>query len=53
MVERVDRFLQRPAVDEGHGVKRSAFIVAQAVNRHDAGVLEPGGEGGLTQEPPP
>ena len=40
------------ALDEPHGVVRAAAGVgAQAVDRHDAGVLEPAGDLGLGDEP--
>ena len=52
-MEGVDRLLEGLALDEGHGVERPVVILPQAVDRHDAGVLEPGGDGGLAEEPPP
>ena len=52
-VEGVDGLLEGAALDEGHGVERAGLVLAQAVDRHDAGVLEPGGQHGLAEEPPP
>ena len=52
-MEAVDRFLQGSALDEGHGVERPVVVLAQAVDRDDAGVLQPGGDGRLAEEPPP
>ena len=48
----VDGLLEAVAPDEPHGVVRPAVGVgAQAVDRHDAGVLQPAGDLGLEQEP--
>ncbi len=50
-VELLDRLLQAVALDEPHGVVRPAAAVgAQAVDRHDPGVLEPAGDLGLEHE---
>ena len=51
-VEVLDRLLEAVALDEPHGVVRAAAAVgAQAVDRHDAGVLQPAGDLGLQHEP--
>ena len=48
----LDRLLEAVAADEPHGVVGPAVGVgAQAVDRHDAGVLQPAGDLGLEQEP--
>ena len=50
-MELVDGLLERVAADEPHGVVGPAVAVgAQAVDRHDAGVLESAGDLGLQQE---
>ena len=50
-VEVPDRFLERLTADEPHGVIGPAVAVgAQAVDRHDAGVLQPAGDLGLEHE---
>ncbi len=41
------------ALDEGHGVERPVVVMAQAVDRDDAGMLQPGGDHRLAEEPPP
>ncbi len=47
-----DRRLQRVAPDEPHGIVGPAIAVGpQAVDRHDARVLEPAGDLGFEQEP--
>jgi hypothetical protein len=49
--EAVDRLPEAIALDEAHGVIRPAVgVVAQAVDRHDARVLQPAGDLGLQQE---
>ena len=51
-VEAVDGLLEAVAADEPHGVVRAAVAVgAQAVDRHDARVLQPAGDLRLQQEP--
>ena len=51
MVEAFDRFLEAVAADEPHGIERPAILVVpQAVDRHDAGMLEPTGDLGLEKE---
>ena len=51
-VEVFDGLLERVALDEPHGVVGSAVAVgAQAVDRDDAGVLQPAGDLGLGDEP--
>ena len=51
-MEAVDRLLEAVALDEPHGVVGPAVAVAaQAVDRHDPGVLQPAGDLGLEQEP--
>ena len=43
--------LRLSPADEPHGVERPALVVrAQAVDRHDAGMLQPAGDLGLEQE---
>ena len=50
----VDRLLQAVAADEPHGVVGPAVgILAQAVDRHDARVLQAAGDLGLQQEAGP
>ena len=50
-VEVPDRFLEGLTADEPHGVIGPAVAVgAQAVHRHDAGVLQPAGDLGLEHE---
>src|SRR5262249_23301280 len=47
----VDGLLEAVALDETHGVERPAVgITAQAVNRHDAGVLQAAGDLPLADE---
>ena len=51
-VEPLDRLLEAVALDEPHRVVRpAAGVGAQAVDRDDAGVLQPAGDLGLDQEP--
>ena len=51
-MERRDRLLEAVALDEPHGVERPAGgVVAQAVDRDDAGMLELAGDLGLLDEP--
>ena len=51
-VELLDRLLETIAFDEPHRVIGPAIVVAaQAVDRHNARVLEPPGDLGLDQEP--
>ena len=51
-MEVVDGLLERVAPDEPHGVVGPAVAVgAQAIDRHDARVLQPAGDLGLEQEP--
>ena len=51
-MELLDGLLERIALDEPHGVVRTAAgIGAQAVDRDDAGVLQPAGDLGLGDEP--
>ena len=53
-VKMVDRFLERVAADEPHGIVGAAVGVgAQAVDRHDARMFEPAGDLGLLKEPLP
>jgi hypothetical protein len=52
-MESFDRLLQRLAFDERHGIERSVLILAQAVDWDDPRVLQPGGDDGLAEEPPP
>ena len=51
-MEAVDGRLEAIAADEPHGVIGAAVAVgAQAVDRDDAGVLQPAGDLGLEHEP--
>ena len=51
LVKLLDGRLEVVAADEPHGVEGAAVVVgAQAVDRHDAGVLEPAGDLGLDDE---
>ncbi len=51
-VEPVDGLFHAVAADEAHRVERPAIAVsAQAVDRHDAGMLEAAGDFGLQHEP--
>ena len=51
-VEAVDGLLEPVAPDEPHGViGPSVGVASQAVDRDDAGMLEPAGDLGLEQEP--
>ena len=51
LVVAIDGFLEALPADEPHRVKRPALVVgAQAVNRHDARMLQPAGDLGLDQE---
>jgi len=51
-VKLLDGRLEVVAADEPHRVKRAAVVIGpQAVDRHDAGVLEPAGDLGLDDEP--
>ena len=53
-VESLDRPRQRIALDEPHGIVGPTEAVgAQAVDRDDARVLQPTGDLGLQEEPPP
>ena len=48
----IDGFLEGIATNETHDVEGPAIGVrAQAINRHDAGMLKPAGDLGLEQEP--
>jgi hypothetical protein len=49
-VVRRDGLGQGLALDEAHGVAGAATVVEQAVDGHDARVLQPGGDLGLLQE---
>ena len=51
-MESLDRHLERLASDEGHCVERPILVLAQAMDRYDAGVLKLGGDHGLAEEPP-
>ena len=49
--ERRDGVLEAVALDEAHGVKRPAVgVAAQAVDRHDTGMLQPAGDLRLQQK---
>ena len=51
-MEVLDGLLEAVATDEPHGVIRPAVAVGpQAVDRHDAGMLQPAGDLGLDEEP--
>ena len=50
-MEALDRLLEALALDQPHGVEGAALgVAAQAVDRDDAGVLQPPGDLGLQQE---
>ena len=52
LVVRLDGLLEAVALDEPHGVERPAVVVgAQAVDRHDPGVLQPAVDLRLQDEP--
>ena len=49
----VERVGERAAVDQAHGVVEAAVVAdAGVVERHDGGVLEPGGDPRLARQPP-
>ena len=51
-MKRFDRVLEAVALDEPHGVERpAAGVVAQAIHRDDAGMLQLAGDLGLLHEP--
>ncbi len=51
-MEGLDRFLQTLAAHESHGIKRPAVgVMAQAIHRHNAWMLESAGDLGFQQEP--
>ena len=51
LVEAIDRLLEGLPLDESHGVVGAALgVAAQAVDGHDARVLEPSGDLGFEQE---
>src|SRR5262249_61163831 len=54
LVEAVDGLLEAITLDETHDVEGPAVgVVAQAVDRHDAGMLQLAGDLGLQEEPRP
>jgi hypothetical protein len=53
-VESLDRLLKGLALNEAHGVTRLALgVVGQGIHRHDARVLQPGGDLGFDEEAAP
>jgi hypothetical protein len=53
-MEALDRFLERIAPDEPHGVVRPAVVVVpESINRNDPGMLQAAGDLGLDQESGP
>ena len=50
--EMADHAIQPAPLDPLHGVVAQAADLADVEDRHDVGVVQPGGGAGLVQEPP-